>query len=944
MSYISKRLQQTLMNQLLNNFKQKTQNPTGRDTMGNYTNTHKNHQGAIAILGILLIAFTYDANGNVLTIDGPRTDVSDVTTFTYDAMGNRATMSVDPDGAGPAPAQVTQFTSYDNSGRILSMTDPNGIVTDMTYDARGRLLTRTVAAGTGSAATTTFEYDGVGNVTKIVLPSNNELNYTYDAAQRLTRITDRQGHYIQYTLDNLGNRTKEEVFQNNGTLRRTQTRVFDQLSRMIQSIGGENQLSVFGYDGNGNQISVLDPLNRNSTSEYDGLQRLIKQTDPDTNDTQYAYDARDNLTSVTDPRGLTTTYTYNGLDDLTQLTSPDTGTTTYTYDDAGNRTSQTDARNITTNYKYDALNRLIQIEYPGQAGLNIDFIYDTICVHCKGRLREIQDNTGRYVYAYSRLGEVTLARRVSQGQIYDTRYTYDKAGNNTKITYPSGKEIQYVYNSIKRVKEVKLIDGATTTTLANNIVYRMFGPMQKVEFGNGLITTSNYDMDYRQLNSRTLPLIDYRYIYDEANNITSWRNIANTSENQDFIYDNLDRLTSADGNYGLINYTYDAVGNRLTKTDNGNTDTYAYKPTRHHLDDITDANSVVTDYNHTAAGSINRIGTDTYGYSKTGRMANAIIGGIKTTYRYDGKGQRTLKTEDATGNKTLYHYDEAGQLIAETQADGTTIREYIYLNGQPIAMLENNNLYYYHLDHLGTPQMMTDATQTVVWQANYDPFGNATVAVNTVTNNIRFPSQYFDSETGLHYNILRDYDPGTGRYMQSDSIGLTGGLNTYLYALANSTRYIDLDGAMPCERGDYPCLNSMGGFFNPKAFPQRGHRGIFPGGGPLEHHNRNVNQTCPPKNPCDTTNNNQCQESNCKDWVFEGRPGLHCSYKTYRGVSSSNQGFQCSYDETGNLVTDSRCAGTFDFSPPYDEFGKPTPNRVGKHFSKDVIPFLLFGN
>jgi RHS repeat-associated protein len=100
-------------------------------------------------------------------------------------------------------------------------------------------------------------------------------------------------------------------------------------------------------------------------------------------------------------------------------------------------------------------------------------------------------------------------------------------------------------------------------------------------------------------------------------------------------------------------------------------------------------------------------------------------------------------------------------------------------------------LYYYHNDHRGTPQVLTDSSGAVVWRATYDPFGQATVTVNTITNNLRDAGQYFDSETGLHYNWFRYYDPKVGRYISSDPIGLKGGLNTYLYARANPLRYTD---------------------------------------------------------------------------------------------------------------------------------------------------------
>jgi RHS repeat-associated protein len=103
----------------------------------------------------------------------------------------------------------------------------------------------------------------------------------------------------------------------------------------------------------------------------------------------------------------------------------------------------------------------------------------------------------------------------------------------------------------------------------------------------------------------------------------------------------------------------------------------------------------------------------------------------------------------------------------------------------------STSVYAIHTDHLGTPQLVTDSRQKIVWNARYTAFGNARVSIQAVTLNLRFPGQYFDGETGTHYNYFRDYDPHTGRYLTSDPIGLAGGINTYLYVKGNSLSAID---------------------------------------------------------------------------------------------------------------------------------------------------------
>jgi RHS repeat-associated protein len=163
------------------------------------------------------------------------------------------------------------------------------------------------------------------------------------------------------------------------------------------------------------------------------------------------------------------------------------------------------------------------------------------------------------------------------------------------------------------------------------------------------------------------------------------------------------------------------------------------------------------------------------------------------SYTYDIFDRRIKKS--ARGSVTHFHYDIDDNLIAETDANGSLLKAYIWLNDEPVAMVTaGGSIYYYHNDHLGTPQKMTNENGALVWAADYLPFGEADVTIETIENNLRFPGQYYDSETGLHYNYHRYYDPSTGRYLTPDPIGLDGGLNLYAYARNNPIMIIDPTG------------------------------------------------------------------------------------------------------------------------------------------------------
>ena len=284
---------------------------------------------------------TYNGLGQLSTVDGPRTDVSDVTTYTYyscsggGACGQIHTIT---DGAG----NLTTYLTYNADGQPLTISDPNGTITTLTYDERQRLTSRTVAA-----ETTTIEYWPTGLLKKVTQPDGSFVQYAYDAAHRLTGVTDTDGNSITYTLDGAGNRVAEAVHDPSSTLTQSLTRTFDSLGRLEQQVGSAGQTTSYTYDGDGNVRTETDPYGRVTSYGYDELDRLSLVTDPMLGLTDLSYDGTDNLLTVTDPRSLTTAYTYDGFGDQTALTSPDTGTSMFTFDPSGAIATGTDARNAT---------------------------------------------------------------------------------------------------------------------------------------------------------------------------------------------------------------------------------------------------------------------------------------------------------------------------------------------------------------------------------------------------------------------------------------------------------------------------------------------------------------------------------------------------------------------------------------------------------------------
>ncbi len=891
---------------------------------------------------------TFNAAGQVTSIDGPMETQGDTTFFEFDEGGNHLAIN-EPLG------HSTTFGDHNHRGQPGRVTDINGVESVMTYHPRGWLLSRTrLNPGNDSAAhaTTRYRYDNNGQLLAIEFPDASELSYEYDDAQRLIAISNGIGDRLEYTLDAAGNRIHVKTRSADGTMTRQIDYGYDELNRLIRTSASGAVLKAHHYDRNGNRTERINGTGVSITSYYDALDRVREIRAPLNTVASYQYDARGNLSALTDPLQSSTYYHHDGFDKLTSVASNDNGAHQYTYDNAGNRWHSLAADGRTTINQYDTLGRLVA-ENVGDPEFNISYGYDQ-GLFGKGKLTSIGTLSGVSTYNYSAAGNLAGQETAINGLSMGLQYDYTANGKLSHITYPSGREVAYNRDKEGRVTSVTTADeNNPTEILANNINYLPFGEITSLSYGNGLHYSASFDTQYRPTAIAVGSLFEWLYDYDDSGSTTRVEGLNGRSE---FSYDELDRLITATNSQGQWSYTYDANGNRLSVGTSLESDSYQYDPAGNRL-----LATHQWSYNYDASG--NRIAKVTrlddsgdgtfYQYDARNRLTRVTeritagegsqeqIESVLASYTYNAKGQLASRTG---GEESLHYvYGPDGLLMAEIRGDGQTLREYIYLDNQPLAIMHtalieieaqtgpaqildndtagalalgewsrirkkgsigdyyrrSNNagnryrwtpdgiknasyeLYawwpknkklnkaaqftvshhgtkteitrdqsqngkqwvflgtfafngdggeyvelsdlggttaadairiveiipatvearitqsYVHNDHLGTPHRLTDRAGNTVWAASYRPFGGADISVAEVTNNLRFPGQYFDEATGLHHNHFRDYDPETGRYLQPDPIGLAAGLNPYAYVVNNPLKRADPNGLCP---------------------------------------------------------------------------------------------------------------------------------------------------
>lgn len=592
--------------------------------------------------------------------------------------------------------------------------------------------------------------------------------------------------------DNRGAITRNSVpyFEGIDTPRH-QSFVYDALGRRIQVINTDatgTVTSVTKACYNKDIAAMVDANGHRKRVTKDGMGQLVKveeyqgvysdcSTTPDAPyaSTSYKYDVLGNLRFLTDAHNNQTEMRYNTLGHKVFINDPDMGIWNYLYAPNGNLTSQTDAKQQQITFGYDALSRQTAKYYPN--GTAVTYTYDDpTSTNGTGRLTTMNDQTGLTKYNYDKLGRIQNVVKNIDGNSYSLEFTYDVMGRTTSIKYPDGEIVGYGYDNSGNLAQV--IGYATYSG------FNALGQPGAVTFGNGVTTNYQFYPENNRLkeiktSKDGILLLNLGYNYYETGNLKDINNLLDSSRSQSFVYDELNRLTSAVSIVsGTLTYDYDHIGNIKSKEGK----TYNYDGARPHaVTSLSNGKVYAYDNNGNIISDGQRSIVYNYDNMPTG------IGNVG--FSYDGNGTRVKKYSPGV---TTHYVDKLFECV------NGACSKYIFAGGTRIARNSNGQVLYYHPDHLGSTNIVTNAAGAITEDIAYSPFGATLLDSNTTLDSHKYTGQELDNETGLYNYNARLYDPDLGRFMSPDSIvpdpTNPQSLNRYAYVQNNPMNYTDPSG------------------------------------------------------------------------------------------------------------------------------------------------------
>jgi RHS repeat-associated protein len=684
--------------------------------------------------GFFQYSYALDSNGNVTqtTVTDPRGLVEQVS-FNADGYETSDTKAV-----GKPEQQTVTFNRQQGSGLLLSITDALSRQTAFTYDQLGNLTSQTRLAGSANAVTSYFGYEPQFNqITTSTDPLGHTTTFTYDNVGNLIAVTDPLGNttsmvhnakgQVTSATDPLGNTTQ---FTYNS---------YSDLVAITDPLGGNT--SRF-YDAVGRLISVTDPIGQTTKTDYDNLNEPVTLTDAKGSQTVLGYDANGNLTSVNDANNHVTQYTLDSMDRVSTRKDALLNQDSYQYDLNGNLSQFTDRRGKVTAFTYDGLNRLTFEGFGASSGptyeSTVNYTYDA-----GNRPTQAVDSVaGTITRSYTQLDQLT-SDVTPQGTV---GYTYDAAGRRATLTVPGQAVANYSFDPANRMTQI------TQGTSTVSFTYDSGGRRTSTTLPNGVLITRTYDIA-SQLTTVAFTnaggsLGTLAYAYDQAGQ--------RTGVSGSYASTGLPLAVSATGynannqltKWGTANLFYDANGNM---TSDG-THSYSWDA-RNHLNQI--------DLGTTAS----------FSYDAFGRRTNKIISGAQTGFLYDGANAvQELSSGTVTANSLMGGIDEVFQ---RTDSAGT--RNFL-------------------TDALGSTLALTDASGVVQTSYSFDPFGNTLVGGSSSANSFAYAGRERDSNL-LYFYRARYYSAVLQRFISEDPSDFAGGdVNLYAYVHNNPLNWIDVFG------------------------------------------------------------------------------------------------------------------------------------------------------
>ncbi len=798
------------------------------------------------VFGARRVDFAYDANGNLST----KTEVS--------SPNNRVTTHTNYQYGQPKDTVVTTGTAtdihfcreYGPLGTVTWETDGRGCNTEYRtnylYDTYGRLTTSTPPIGDPTTFAYVVDWSYV-----TVTRGGQSIRYVFNRFGALTDIyNDQTNHWTQIENDALGRRRQVALLWNPQW---GDTYDYDPLGRITAVTHPGLPQTQVTFDYAGNRVIATDERFHDTIYDHEafgspGDRRLVAVTDADTEMTEYGYDpVYGALASINAPISQgDRTFSYvsgstgctNGF--LESETHPESGTTTYDYNCLGLVTERTRPGSETTTWDYDHAGRVVEITYPNGGG-TVPMAYDGA-----GRRTSLSNASADTTYVYDDAGRLeTMTFSIVGGptnQVFG--YTYDALDRLETLTYPSGRVVTLAWDNRNWLTSLTGPDGSGVAYLSD-ITYLNTGLPDVTTFANGVIT--NQDMDDRnRLDSSYVTgpggtLVDMELQYDLASNIEYWIDNLDLSKTRQFGYDTLSRLTSADsgGLWGDLSYTYDELGNRESRTLNGDLTTSVYDTSTNQLTGLTGAE--VRGFSYDAAGRMQyedrtqvtaapllvdpdeifsdgfetgdtrywsngsaALGVLTYTFNGADQLFEVKNGtDVLSTYRYDGDGLRVFA--DNGTEVTYYLRGPGGNTLAEYDDQGSLMAEYLYAGGRQVGKVVpdgsgGDEVSFFHADYLGSAMVITDDVGGVTWSGTYLPFGEPATSTGT-PDHYRFTQHELDAETDLYYAKARYYHPHIGRFLSNDPVAGSPNSpqswNRYSYVLNNPVKLVDPDGKAP---------------------------------------------------------------------------------------------------------------------------------------------------